>query len=136
MAIAGIIAMMPECMIFDESTAMLDPVGRREVVETMEKLNREKGITVISITHYMDEAARADRVIVLDDGKILMDGKPEEIFARGDMLRRAGLELPQCADLCYRLKARGLDIEGPFNTPEQCATALVKAYQRMTKEVD
>ena len=135
-AIAGIIAMMPECMIFDESTAMLDPVGRREVVETMEKLNREQGITVISITHYMDEAARADRVIVLDDGKILLDGKPEEIFAHGDMLRGAGLELPQCADLCYRLKARGLDIEGPFNTPEQCAAALVKAYHSVGKEVD
>ncbi len=133
-AIAGIIAMMPRCMIFDESTAMLDPVGRREVIQTIEKLNREQGITMLSITHYMDEAARADRVIVLDDGKILLDGKPEEVFAHGDMLRAAGLELPQCTSLCYALKARGLDIHPPFNTPEQCAAALVAAYGK--KEVE
>jgi energy-coupling factor transport system ATP-binding protein len=79
-AIAGIIAMMPECMIFDESTAMLDPLGRREVLDTMEMLHREKNITVITITHHMDEAARADRIIVLDDGRVLRDGTPEEIF--------------------------------------------------------
>lgn len=133
-AIAGIIAMMPTCMIFDESTAMLDPVGRREVIETIETLNREQGITMISITHYMDEAARADRVIVLDDGQILLDGKPEEVFAHGDMLRKVGLELPQCTALCYALKAKGLAIEPPFNTPEQCAAALAAAYDK--KEAD
>ena len=132
-AIAGIIAMMPECMIFDESTAMLDPMGRREVVETMEKLNREKGITILSITHYMDEAARADRVVVLDDGQILLDGDPTYVFSHGDLLRGAGLELPQCTSLCYALKAKGLAISPPFNTPEQCAAALVSAY-RQTKE--
>lgn len=129
-AIAGIIAMKPRVMIFDESTAMLDPIGRREVIDTLEKLNREEGITVLSITHYMDEAARADRVIVLDEGRILLDGTPAEVFAHGDMLRAAGLELPQCTALCYELMASGLEMEGPFNTPEQCAEALVKAYRR------
>lgn len=128
-AIAGIIAMMPRIMIFDESTAMLDPIGRREVIDTLEMLNREKGITVLSITHYMDEAARADRVIVLDDGKVLLDGTPAEVFAHGDMLRAAGLELPQCTALCYELMASGLDLKGPFNTPEQCAEALIRAYR-------
>ncbi|MBQ7316791.1 MAG: energy-coupling factor transporter ATPase [Clostridia bacterium] len=128
-AIAGIIAMMPRVMIFDESTAMLDPIGRREVIETLEMLNREKGITVISITHYMDEAARADRVIVLDDGKILLDGTPAEVFAHKEKLRAAGLELPQCTALCYELMAKGLKLEGPFNTPEQCAEALTRAYR-------
>lgn len=129
-AIAGIIAMMPRVMIFDESTAMLDPIGRREVIETLEMLNREKGITVISITHYMDEAARADRVIVLDDGKILLDGTPAEVFEHKEKLRAAGLELPQCTALCYELMAKGLKLEGPFNTPEQCAEALTRAYRR------
>ena len=128
-AIAGIIAMMPRVMIFDESTAMLDPIGRREVIDTLEMLNREKGITVISITHYMDEAARANRVIVLDDGKVLLDGTPAEIFSHGDMLRAAGLELPQCTALCYELMAAGLKMEGSFNTPEQCAEAISKAWR-------
>lgn len=128
-AIAGVIAMMPRCMIFDESTAMLDPVGRREVIETIEKLNREKGITVISITHYMDEAARADRVIVLDDGRVLMDGTPASVFARSDELRRAGLELPQCTALCQALMARGVPLEGDMNTPEQCAAAIARAWK-------
>lgn len=133
-AIAGIIAMMPRVMIFDESTAMLDPIGRREVIETLEMLNREKGITVLSITHYMDEAARADRVIVLDDGKVLLDGTPAEVFAQGDKLRAAGLELPQCTALCYELMAAGLELEGPFNTPKQCAEALAKAFHKHEKE--
>lgn len=127
-AIAGIIAMMPQCMIFDESTAMLDPVGRKEVIDTLEKLNREQGITMLSITHYMDEAARANRVIVLDDGKILLDGTPQEIFSHGELLRSAGLELPQCTALCYALMARGLALSSPLNTPEQCAEALVRAF--------
>ncbi len=128
-AIAGIIAMMPECMIFDESTAMLDPVGRREVVSTIEKLNREKGITVLSITHYMDEAARADRVIVLSDGKILLDGTPGEVFTQGDTLRRAGLELPQHTAVCQYLTASGIPVCGEINTPEQCADAILAAWR-------
>lgn len=126
-AIAGIIAMKPECIIFDESTAMLDPIGRRDVVATMERLNKEDGKTVINITHYMDEAVRADRVIVIDDGKILLDGTPAEIFAEVDKLRGAGLDLPQCTDLTIRLKANGIDINGEINTPEQCAKAIATA---------
>ena len=125
-AIAGIIAMKPDCMIFDESTAMLDPMGRRDVVETMEKLNREEGKTVITITHYMDEAVRADRVIVINDGKIILDGKPSDIFAQSEILRSVGLDLPQCADLILRLRARGIKLEGEINTPEQCAETILK----------
>ena len=129
-AIAGIIAMKPECMIFDESTAMLDPMGRRDVVETIEKLNREEGKTVISITHYMDEAVRADRVIVINDGKIILDGAPSKIFAQFQILRSAGLDLPQCADLLIRLRQKGFKLEGEINTPEQCAETILKALCR------
>lgn len=125
-AIAGIIAMMPECMIFDESTAMLDPIGRREVIDTVEKLNKEKGICVLTITHYMDEAVRADRVIVLNDGRIMYDGKPEEVFKHKDELRSVGLDLPQCASLCRRLEKRGIELEGNVNTPEGAAAAILK----------
>lgn len=128
-AIAGIIAMKPRCMIFDESTAMLDPLGRREVLATMEKLNREEGITVLSITHYMDEAARADRVIVLSDGQILLDGTPGEVFAHADTLRTAGLDVPQCTAAVQYLQARGVCIRGDLNTPEQCAAALLDAWR-------
>ena len=129
-AIAGIIAMKPECMIFDESTAMLDPMGRRDVVETIEKLNREEGKTVISITHYMDEAVRADRVIVINDGKVILDGAPSKIFAQSQILRSAGLDLPQCADLLIRLRQKGFKLEGEINPPEQCAETIIKALYR------
>ncbi len=129
-AIAGIIAMKPDCMIFDESTAMLDPMGRRDVVETIEKLNREEGKTVISITHYMDEAVRADRVIVINDGKIILDGAPSKIFAQAQILRSAGLDLPQCADLLLRLRQKGFRLDGEINTPEQCAETILKALNR------
>ena len=128
-AIAGIIAMMPDCMILDESTAMLDPIGRREVIDTIEKLNREKGITVLSITHYMDEAARADRVIVLDDGHILLDGTPSDVFEQEALLLQAGLELPQGTALCHRLARSGVRLNGMMNTPEQCADAIIRAWQ-------
>lgn len=128
-AIAGIIAMRPECIIFDESTAMLDPMGRRDVVSAMEKLNREDGKTVITITHYMDEAVRADRVIVIDDGRIILDGKPSEIFARADEIRRCGLDLPQCSDLLLRLRAKGIKLDGEINTPEECAQTICNALK-------
>ncbi len=126
-AIAGIIAMMPECMIFDESTAMLDPIGRREVISTIEKLNREMNITTVNITHYMDEAARADRIIVFNNGSVILQGTPGEVFAQSEILRAAGLDLPQCIDLVERLKKKGIKIKGESNTPESCAKAIADA---------
>ena len=129
-AIAGIIAMMPECMIFDESTAMLDPVGRREVIATIEKLNREKGITVITITHYMDEAARADRAIVINDGEITLDGTPCEVFMQKEKVKAAGLDLPQCADICVRLSERGVKMDGNFSTMSGAVDAIERALRK------
>ena len=131
-AIAGLIAMKPSCMIFDESTAMLDPVGRREVIETFEKLNREQGITVLTITHYMNEAARADRVIVIDDGKILADGTPREIFADPDRLKRTALDVPQCTSLVHGLRAEGVSLDGEPITPEECADLIFRALKEKT----
>lgn len=128
-AIAGLIAMMPSCMIFDESTAMLDPMGRREVVETFEKLNREQGITVLTITHHMNEAARADRVIVIDDGKILADGTPHEIFAKPEQLIAAGLDVPQCTSLVHALRAEGVALQGDPITPAECAELICRALE-------
>ena len=126
-AIAGVLAIMPKVLVLDESTAMLDPTGRRDVVGTMEKLNRTEGKTIINITHYMDEAVRADRVIVIDDGNVVLDGTPAEIFAEVDKLRGAGLDLPQCTDLAIKLSAKGIDVSGDINTPEQCADAIARA---------
>ena len=123
-AIAGIIAMSPECIIFDESTSMLDPIGRRDVLGTMEKLNRENGITVITITHYMNEAAKADRVVVLDDGMILMDGTPAEIFAHPEKLRKAGLDVPQCSALIEELRTLGVEINGECYSTTMCADLI------------
>ena len=127
-AIAGVLAMRPECMIFDESTAMLDPIGRREVMTTIHKLNREENITIINITHYMDEAAMADRVVILNDGKLIMDGTPEEIFSHQDELIAIGLDVPQSVALANKLKAAGIKLEGGTVTPEACAEAIKKAY--------
>ena len=126
-AIAGIIAMMPKCIIFDESTAMLDPVGRRDVVDMMEKLNREMGITVITITHYMNEAVRADRVVVFNNGDVVADGKPEEVYSNAELIRSAGLDLPQCASLASILRANGIELDGACITPEKCADAICAA---------
>lgn len=129
-AIAGIIAMMPECMIFDESTAMLDPVGRKEVIETIEKLNRENHITTVNITHYMDEAVRADKIIVFNNGSVILNGTPTEVFAQSEILRSAGLDLPQCIDLTERLKKNGIKLSGDVMTPEKCADAIVKGLKK------
>lgn len=126
-AIAGVIAMMPDCIIFDESTAMLDPIGRKEIVATMEKLNREHGITVLTITHYMEEAVRADRVVVLNDGKIAIEGTPNEVFSDAKALRNAGLELPQCAQLLEALAKEGMPISECGITPEECARIIIEA---------
>lgn len=129
-AIAGIIALSPEIMIFDESTSMLDPVGRREVLQTMAMLNREKGITILTITHYMNEAAQADRVIVLDDGAVLMDGTPAEVFAHPDKLRRAGLDVPQCSALVEQLKKEGIDLEGDCYSTALCADLICRYIEQ------
>ena len=129
-AIAGIIAMMPECMIFDESTAMLDPIGRREVLNAMRMLNRDRGITIITITHYMNEAAEADRVIVLDDGKILLEGTPQEVFTQRDVLRSVGLDVPQSIDLSEAMKSIGFTLDGDVTTPKKCAEAIKKALDK------
>ena len=125
-AIAGIIAMRPEVIIFDESTAMLDPRGRREVVDIMERLNKDEGITVLNITHYMEEAARAERVIVINDGKIALDGTPREVFANVDRLRAMGLEAPQGNELVLELKKAGVDIDGYSLTEAECIETLYK----------
>ncbi len=123
-AIAGIVAMKPDCIIFDESTAMLDPLGRQDVLEIMEMLNKEEGITVINITHYMEEAARAGRVIVINDGKLVMDGKPSEIFQKVDTLHSIGLEAPQGIELIHLLNSLGMDIDENVLTVEECTDAL------------
>jgi energy-coupling factor transport system ATP-binding protein len=125
-AIAGIIAMRPEVIIFDESTAMLDPRGRREVVDIMERLNKDEGITVLNITHYMEEAARAERVIVINDGKIALDGTPREVFANVDRLRAMGLEAPQGNELVLELKKAGVNIDGDSLTESECVETLYK----------
>ncbi len=133
-AIAGIIAMLPECIIFDESTAMLDPGGRREVMETVEYLNREMGITVIHITHNMDEAVRADRVVVINDGEIFLDGTPREVFSRVRELRTVGLDVPQVTELFYELNERGINLDFSELNTEKCAEALARLIK--TKERD
>ena len=125
-AIAGIIAMQPKCIVLDEPTAMLDPKGRREVMDTIKQLNSELGITVVLITHYMDEAAECERVVVIDDGKLLLDGKPEEVFSEVELLKERGLDVPQVTELCYELKKAGYDIQGTVLTEEDCAGAIEK----------
>ena len=123
-AIAGVIAMQPRCIVLDEPTAMLDPQGRREVLDTIERLNREKGITVILITHHMDEAVRAGRVIAMSEGKIIADGTPQQVFAQEKLLRSVGLDVPQTEQLLLALRARGVDIPTDALTPAQCARLL------------
>ncbi|MFO7154482.1 MAG: energy-coupling factor transporter ATPase [Caldicoprobacter oshimai] len=112
-AIAGILAMKPEIIVLDEPTAMLDPVGRREVMETVKYLNKHEGITVVHITHYMEEAVDADRVIVMEQGKIVLQGTPQEVFSQVEVLKEIGLDVPQVTELAYRLRAEGLDV--PLN---------------------
>lgn len=123
-AIAGIIAMQPRCIVMDEPTAMLDPKGRREVMKTIKRLNKEHGITVILITHYMDEAAQADRVVVMDKGSVLMDDVPRKIFARADELRAVGLDVPQVTELCGMLRKSGINISEEIIFEDECAAAI------------
>lgn len=125
-AIAGIVAMRPKCVVLDEPTAMLDPRGRREVMETIKQLNRELGITVIIITHYMDEAAMCDRVVIVDDGKVILDSTPREVFSNVDSIKERGLDVPQVTELCHELKKEGFDLPDCVLTEEECVAALEK----------
>lgn len=125
-AVAGVIAMQPKCIVLDEPTAMLDPKGRKEVLNTVLRLNREKNITVIYITHYMEEAVFADRVIVMDKGKILMDDTPKVIFSRVEELKEVGLDVPQVTELVYELRKEGIDIPADIIYEDECVEAIMK----------
>lgn len=126
-AVAGIIAMKPKCIVLDEPTAMLDPSGRKEVIDTVMKLNREEGITIVLITHYMDEAVKADRVVVMDDGKIKLDGTPEQVFSDTNKIKSLSLEVPQSTELVSRL---GISSEKTVLNFDQCADLLYKYLQK------
>ena len=125
-AIAGIIAMRPKCIVMDEPTAMLDPVGRKEVMATVKRLNEEYGITIILITHYMEEAAKCRRVIVMDKGKILLDDTPSEVFSQVELMKSVGLDVPQATELVYELNKSGLKLDTHIITEEECADALIE----------
>ncbi len=129
-AIAGILAMLPKCIIFDESTAMLDPLGRKDVMDAILRLNREKKITVIMITHYMEEAALADRIIVLNEGRLLLDGTPAEVFEQESLLRSCGLNVPQCTELVHRLRDKGIELDGACVSLEDCETLILKSLSK------
>lgn len=131
-AIAGIIAMEPRCIVLDEPTAMLDPRGRREVIDTIGRLNREKGITVVLITHHMDEAAKADRVVVLNKGKVAADGTPQQVFAQVELLHSLGLASPETVELCWELNKLGFDLPLDKLEPEECAQTLYEHLQGLT----
>lgn len=127
-AIAGIIAMRPDCIILDEPTAMLDPRGRREVMKTIRMLNEEYGITVVLITHYMDEAVQADRVVVMDDGKIIMDSTPGAVFTKPELLQAVGLDVPQAAELLQSLKEAGLPVEVTAIDEASCVDVIMNLF--------
>jgi len=128
-AIAGVIAMESKCIVLDEPTAMLDPRGRREVMETIGRLNREKGITVVLITHHMDEAAQCQRVVVLHKGKVVTDGSPREVFSQVELLHDIGLAAPESVELCWELNKQGFDLPLDRLNPEECAQALYNAVK-------
>ena len=130
-AIAGAIALCPDVLILDESTSMLDPKGRKEVMEVVRTLNREKGMTVIDITHYMDEAVEADEVCVMGDGVIMAKGTPEEVFKQKEILKACGLELPVSAKIAEKLKAAGLPLEGEILTKEELSEKLCELLQKI-----
>ncbi len=126
-AIAGIIAMQPECLVLDEPTAMLDPKGRAEIISTLHRLNRDKGITVVLITHYMEEAENADRVIVMNDGEIIADDKPKVIFSDVERLKKVGLDVPQTAELLYILKKNGFAVDTHALSIKEAAEQIISA---------
>ena len=128
-AIAGIIAMEPKCIVLDEPTAMLDPRGRREVMETILRLNREKGITLVLITHHMDEAAKAQRVVVMSKGSVAADGTPEQVFANVELMHSIGLASPETVELCWELNKNGFDLPLDRLDPDECAQVLYNAVK-------
>lgn len=123
-AIAGVLAMRPECIIFDEPTAMLDPSGRKEVISTIKKLNKEEGITIVLITHYMEEAVDADRVVVMDDGRVVLEGIPKKVFSQVKQLKKLGLDVPQMTELAYELRCSGIEIPEDILTIDEMVEAL------------
>ena len=127
-ALAGILAMEPECIVLDEPTAMLDPIGRREVLSAITKLNKEKNITIILITHFMEEAANADRVLVMNKGKIVADGNPSEVFSMADVLKNSGLSLPQTTELLFKLKKNGLNVNTGVISPDSAANEIFSLF--------
>ena len=131
-AIAGIIAMRPDCIVLDEPTAMLDPSGRREVMNTIHMLNQEYGITIVLITHYMEEAAQANRVVVMDDGKVVLDNTPKEVFSHVETLKKIGLDVPQVTELAYRLQQAGCPVDVHMISEEACVASLTKLLNGKT----
>ena len=128
-AIAGVLAMKTKCIVMDEPTAMLDPQGRKEVMDTVMKLNKELGITVILITHYMDEAVKADRVVVMDGGRIAMDGTPKEVFRNVEKMKKLGLDVPQATELAYRLRKKGFKLPDDILDENECAEAILRILE-------
>ena len=133
-AIAGVIAMQPKCIVLDEATAMLDPIGRSEVISTIERLNRDEGITVVLITHHMNEAEHADRVIVMNEGRVAMDGAPREVFAQVEKLKSIGLTVPDTVELLYELRGAGCDLPLTAITVDECADAIARCFGKSAKE--
>jgi len=127
-AIAGVLAMKPDILVMDEPTAMLDPSGRREIMETVKKLNKNEGMTVVMITHFMEEAAQADRVVVIDHGRIMMEGTPKEVFSKVDEIKKIGLDVPQATELVHILNKSGFDFESGILTADECVDAVMKVY--------
>ncbi|WP_027625107.1 energy-coupling factor transporter ATPase [Clostridium lundense] len=125
-AIAGVLAMMPKCIIFDEPTAMLDPSGRKEVIRTIRELNKKYGITIVLITHYMEEAVKADRIVVMDTGKVVIEGSPREIFSNVGTMKEIGLDVPQVTELAYELQKEGIDITSDILTIDEMVDALCR----------
>ena len=133
-AIAGVLAMRPQCIVLDEATAMLDPIGRSEVISTIERLNRDEGITVVLITHHMNEAEHADRVIVMNEGRVAMDGAPREVFAQVEKLKSIGLTVPDTVELLYELRGAGCDLPLTAITVDECADAIARCFGKTAKE--
>ena len=125
-AIAGVLAMKPDCIVLDEPTAMLDPSGRKEVIDTIKRLNKEEGITIILITHYMDETVDADRIIVMDKGKVAITGTPEEIFSQVDMIKGFGLDVPQVTEVCNNLRKKGIDLPADILTVDEMVKEICR----------